>query len=375
MTSRVVRGDGRIRYAVVGLGHIAQTAVLPAFKHARENSELAALVSNDPEKLATLAEKYRISAAYTYEEYDACLRNEEVDAVYVTLPNHLHCDYAVRAARAGVHVLCEKPMAVTEQECEAMIRAADDNGVKLMIAYRLHFEEGNMKTAALARSGKLGDLRLFSSVFTQSVEEGNVRLMPIAQGGGTVYDIGIYCINAARYLFRSEPYEVFAWSANNGEARFRNCDEMTSAILRFPGERLATFSCSFGAATISSYRIVGSQGHARVEPAYEYDEPLRQQITIDGRTEEHKFGKRDQFAAELSYFSNCVLRDEEPEPDGQEGLADVRIIRAAYESAARGQPVRLPPISRERRPSLEQEIHKPPVDKPNEAHARSPSGR
>src|SRR5207302_10698411 len=139
------RDSGRVRYAVVGLGHIAQIAVLPSFRHAIENSELRALISSDPTKLRKLARKYGVSRTCTYEQYDEFLQSGEVDAVYIALPNHLHCEYAVRAAEAGVHVLCEKPMAVTEEECQKMITAAASSDVRLMIAYRLHFEAANLK--------------------------------------------------------------------------------------------------------------------------------------------------------------------------------------------------------------------------------------
>jgi glucose-fructose oxidoreductase len=132
----------KVRYAVVGLGHIAQVAILPAFKMTR-NSEIVALISGDPRKRKLLGKRYRSVPAFSYEDYEHVL--EQVDAVYLALPNHLHKEYAVRAADAGVHVLCEKPMAVTEQECEAMINAAQNNGVKLMVAYRLHFEKGNLE--------------------------------------------------------------------------------------------------------------------------------------------------------------------------------------------------------------------------------------
>src|SRR5689334_7091572 len=161
MPRKVSKEAKKIRYAVVGLGHIAQVAVLPAFAHA-ENSELAALVSDDPEKRAKLGRKYKVKA-FSYAEYDDCLRSGRVDAVYIALPNHLHREYSERAARAGVHVLCEKPMAVTARDCEAMIRAARKNRVKLMIAYRLHFERANLEAAKIARSGRLGELRFFSS--------------------------------------------------------------------------------------------------------------------------------------------------------------------------------------------------------------------
>src|SRR4030095_159091 len=254
-------GKPKIRYAVVGLGYIAQIAVLPAFAKAK-NSRLVALVSDDPEKLKKLSRKYDVPLTYSYDQYDECLRSGEVDAVYIALPNSMHRDYTVAACRAGIHVLCEKPMAVTESECEDMISAADENDVKLMIAYRLHFEEANLKAVELAQSGKLGEVRAFNSVFTIQVKEGDIRLKKDL-GGGTLYDIGIYCKNAAQYIFQAEPIEVAAFDANNGEPRFEEVDEMTGAILRFPDERLATFTCSFGAADVSSYRIVGTKGSLR----------------------------------------------------------------------------------------------------------------
>ena len=181
----------------------------------------------------------------------------------------MHRDYTVRACRAGIHVLCEKPLAVSESDCEEMINAAAENGVKLMTAYRLHFEQANMKAVEIAQSGKLGELRAFNSVFTMQVKDGDIRLQKDL-GGGTLYDIGIYCINAARYLFQDEPIEVFGFSANNGEKRFKEVDEMFSAILRFPDERLASFTTSFGASDVSAYQIVGTEGDLRVDPAYEF---------------------------------------------------------------------------------------------------------
>ena len=241
----------KVRYAVVGLGHIAQVAVLPAFMNAA-NSELFALVSSDSDKLQKLGKKYAIQHLYSYEEYSRALSN--VDAVYLAVPNHLHREYAVRAAAAGVHVLCEKPMAPSVEDCQAMIAASRQNHAKLMIAYRLHFEAGNLEAIRLARSGKLGELRIFTSEFCQQVADGNVRVNEFsANGGGPVYDMGVYCINAARYLFGAEPTEVLATAANNGEARFQQVEEMSSVVMRFPHERVATFTCSFGAADISRY--------------------------------------------------------------------------------------------------------------------------
>ncbi len=176
-------GKKKIRYAVVGLGYISQIAVLPAFHHAQENSELVALVSSDPEKLKKLSRKYKVSRTYNYEKYADCLKSGEVDAVYIALPNNMHRAYAEGAAEAGVHVLCEKPMAMDETECEAMITATRDAGVRLMIAYRLHFERGNLRMMELLKSGKIGEPRIFTSVFSQQVKEGNSRLSGALAGG------------------------------------------------------------------------------------------------------------------------------------------------------------------------------------------------
>jgi predicted dehydrogenase len=359
-----------IRYAVVGCGHIAQVAVLPAFGNARRNSKLAAIVSGDPVKREELRKKYEVARAVDYGEYDELLKSGEIDAVYIALPNSLHAEYTERAARAGIHVLCEKPMAVTEAECELMARVARENKVKLMVAYRLHFERANLEAVEIARSGRIGEPRLFSSTFTLSVVPNNIRVQR-ALGGGTLYDIGIYCINAARSLFRDEPVEVRAIAAG----AIGDVEESVSAVLRFPNERIAAFTCSFGATKVSAYRLVGTKGDLAVDPAYEYAKPLEHRLSLDGNVvSERRFAKRDQFAPELLYFSDCVLQNHDPEPSAEEGLADVRVIRALYQSIKTGAAVELAPFARHDRPSLEQEIRRPPIEKPTVIHAQAPSG-
>jgi glucose-fructose oxidoreductase len=350
----------RIRYAVVGLGHIAQVAVIPAFAHARRNSELVAVVSGDRTKRREFSRRYRVEA-FTYEDFDECLRS--VDAVYIALPNSMHAEYTVRAARAGVHVLCEKPMAVTTDECRQMIDACRRSDVKLMIAYRLHFEAINLAAIEVARSGKLGELKFFNSSFAMTVRRGDIRTKR-AYGGGTLYDIGVYCINAARYLFRAEPTQVSAMSINSGAAALAEIDETTAATLRFGDDRIATFITSFNAADVGSYVIVGTKGDLRADPAYEYAEGLEYALNIDGRTTRKKIGKRDQFAPELLYFSDCIINDRQPEPSGEEGMQDVRIVQALYESAKTGRPVTLRPFAKRRRPTRRQRISRPGVRKP-----------
>jgi len=192
-----------VRYAVIGLGHIAQAAILPAFAHAKGNSKLAALVSGERKKLRALGRRYGVPQLSDYQDVDALFASGEIDAVYIALPNDMHREFTIRAARAGLHVLCEKPMAVTVRDCEAMIRATTAAKVKFMVAYRLHFERANLEAAQLIRDGKLGKPRIFSSDFSMQVRKHNIRLER-AKGGGPLYDIGVYCINAARYTLSEE---------------------------------------------------------------------------------------------------------------------------------------------------------------------------
>ena len=356
----MARRKGPIRYAVVGLGHIAQVAVLPAFRHARRNSRLAAVVSSDRTKRQEIARRYRVQT-YSYEQYDECLAN--VDAVYVALPNHLHAEYTIRAARAGVHVLCEKPMAVTAAECRRMIDACARQRVKLMIAYRLHFEEINLRAVDLVRKGRIGEPKFFNSSFSMTVRRGDIRTKR-ALGGGSLYDIGVYCINAARYLVRAEPTRVMAQSVNSGVAHLKEIDESTAAVLRFEGERVAAFVTSFNAGDAGDYRIVGTKGDLHVDPAYEYAEGLAYTLTVDGKKQRKRIGKRDQFAPQLLHFSDCILNDREPEPSGAEGLQDVRIVEALYRSAKTGRAIPLPPFRDSKRPTGRQRISRPGLRKP-----------
>ena len=370
--NRRVNGSRKIRYAVVGLGHIAQNAILPAFANARENSELAAIISDDPVKLRAMSRQYGVKDCFSYDGYEFCLHSGKIDAVYIALPNNLHRNYCIRAADAGIHVLCEKPLAVTEEECQTIIKACAENDVKLMTAYRLHFERGNLDAIEIVRSGKIGEPRIFNSVFTMQVRKGNVRTES-ALGGGTLYDIGVYCINAARYIFGDEPIEGFCLSAAKDDPRFRKVEEMTSAILRFPKERLASFTASFGTANTADFEIMGTKGRLRACQAYDYAMPVVLELTVGGRTERNLYPVRDQFAPELIYFSNCILENRQPEPSGIEGLRDVHIVRSLYRSVKSHAAVKLEQIKRQRYPSLKQQIYRPRVVKPKLVHVSAPT--
>src|SRR3954470_6121150 len=342
------RSSRQVGYAVIGLGHIAQSAVLPAFAHAK-NSKLVALVSSDAEKRVRLARKYRCDA-FDPRDLDDVLDLPEVDAVYIAEPNDRHVDFAVRCANEGVHVLCEKPLAVSEEECRRMIDACAENGVKLMTAYRLHFEEANLEAVKLIEDGRIGDLRFFSSTFAYQVKPGNIRTSA-ERGGGAIWDLGVYCVNAARYLFRDDPVEVFAMRADRrGDPRFAEIHEGMTVLLRFPGDRLAQFTVSFGSAEQDQYRIVGTEGHIELQEAYEYIGERTLTLKRGESERTRKFKSSDQFAPELIAFSRAILDDTDVEPDGEEGLLDVRIIVAALKSAREGKPLKLVWPPRRRRP-------------------------
>jgi predicted dehydrogenase len=350
----------KVRYAVVGLGHFAQSAILPAFRHAY-NSALTAIVSGDAVKRAALKTRYRVHHALSYEDFDDFLKTGEVDAVYLALPNHLHKDFTLRAAAQHVHVLCEKPMAVDVAQCREMIDACARADVKLMTAYRLHFEGSNLTSLDAVREGRIGEPRLFSSTFTMQLKPPNVRSKPVP-GSGPLYDLGTYCINTARGLFGSEPIEVFAASAG-AKGHVPRGDDQTTAVLRFPGGRLAIFAVSFEAFHDSRYEVIGTKGVLSAHPAYQHRGALRLTLEADGKKRTTTFAARDQVAAELLAFSDCIATGREPEPSGEEGLLDVRVIEALIESSRKGAPVKLSAAHPKKgRPGRRQERKLPPVE-------------
>jgi predicted dehydrogenase len=363
-----------VRYAVAGLGHIAQTSVLPAFKNCK-GSILKALVSTDSKKLELLGHKYRLEKTCCYNNYDECLRSGKIDAIYIALPNYLHKEYTIKAAESGIHVLCEKPMAVSALDCEEMIDACDKHNVKLMVAYRLHFEAANLNAINLIHhSKKIGDPRIFQSIHSQATNFPNVRTLPIEHGGGPTYDIGIYDINAARYIFQDEPLSVSAECARIDKPEFQHIEESMAVILKFPNERLASIIYSFGAVATDSFRVIGSKGELSLDPAYTYKGGKKLRLSIGGsKNRETYFKPRDQFSSEIDYFSNCVRENLVPEPSGLEGLADIKIIEAIYLSAETKKSIDLSPILKEIRPQRGQEIDRPAPSLPKTFHAEKPT--
>jgi predicted dehydrogenase len=365
----------KIRYAVIGLGYISQVAMLPAFRHASRNSVLTALVSGSRTKRRELARRYGAQIECDYNNFSQLAKSGEIDAVYIGLPNTLHREFTLRAARAGLHVLCDKPLAASVRDASAMVAATKKARVKLMTAYRLHFEAANTQLLKLIRDGQFGQIRFFSSDFSMQVKPGNIRTQG-RLGGGPLFDLGIYCLNAARHVFNAEPIEVHAAASFGRDRRFRDVEEMAQVILRFPGDGLATFTCSFGAGATSAYQVRGTKGGARLEQAYEMVGPKK--LILEGPdgmpTRTLNFPNVDQFAPLLLHFSDCIQHNRMPLPSGAEGLADIRVIAAIHDSIASGKPVHLrkarPPAARL---PVQRPMKVPPHRKPEMIQAEGPS--
>lgn len=332
----------KLGYAIVGLGQLAVEEILPAFGMAK-TARLAALVSGHPDKARHLAEVYGVpsSAIFDYASFDRIKDDPTIDVVYIVLPNSMHAEYTVRAFQAGKHVLCEKPMATTVADCEAMIAAARAADRKLGIAYRLHYEPLNMKAVELCRTGQIGKIKTISASNCQNTKAPNIRLSA-ALGGGPVGDVGVYCINGACWAIGEQPTHVTARAFHPADGgRFAEVPESVSFLLEFPSGVTAACECSFGASVGRRFRISGDKGFVEMDPAYAYSG-----LSLKLKTGEEEAGtaqtatlpirEKNQFAEEMDGFANDVLKGAEPRTPGSMGLADVRIVNAIMEAARTG---------------------------------------
>ncbi|WAP66788.1 Gfo/Idh/MocA family protein [Jiella pelagia] len=333
----------KIRYAVVGAGWISQEAFMPAVPQT-DNSQMTAIITGNEEAAAKLSNFYDIPHRFTYDRYDEALQSGLFDAVYIALPNHLHADYTIRALKRGIHALVEKPLASSIAECEAMIAAADESGARLMTAYRLHCEPGTVEAIRLVSSGAIGEPRFFHGIFCDQMGSANHRLKAGAWGG-PLPDMGVYCVNAARHLFGTEPVEAVAMGSRGDDPRFREIKEIDSAILRFPGGGLASFTASFNGAAVDTYRIVGTEGDLEMRPGLRFETPTRMTLRRGKEVTETEFADIDHFGAQTAYFSDCILQGKASESDGAEGLADMYALLAIEEAArtGRAQTITSPP--------------------------------
>jgi predicted dehydrogenase len=336
----------KLGYAIVGLGQYGRDVILPQFINC-QHSRVTALVSGDRAKAVATATKYGVpeSAIYSYADFDRIRDNPDVDIVYVCLPNSMHAEYTIRAAKAGKHVMCEKPMAVSVAECEAMIRACKTAGKKLMIGYRCHFEPFNLEAMRLARSGAAGKIRYVRSEhgFVQG-DPNKWRLKRALAGGGSLMDMGIYSLQAARYMTGEEPVAVTAReSTDRRDPRFREVEDMIEWTLEFPSGAIAGCQSMYSA-NQNHILLMGDKGRIELEPATRYD-GNHMWTGRDGRETEITSippgpGKT-QFAGQLDHLAECILDGREPIVSGEEGLRDMRIVEAIYRSAREGRTVKL----------------------------------
>lgn len=337
----------RTGFAVVGLGSIAERAILPAFKHSRK-TRLIALISGNERKARRLAAKFKAGDFYTYDDYALCLNHPQVEAVFIASPNGTHAEFTERAAAAGKHVLCEKPLATTVEDAQRMIEACRSNGVRLMVAYRKYFDPASLALKKLVAGSKLGRLKVIHSAFVLMLPPGRKtpdwHLDRRLAGGGSLMDVGIYCVNTTRWLVDKDPIEAMAHSWTLDPERFCEVEENIGFRLSFPGGLVLQATASFGAAQASFLHVHGERGWAALDPAFAWDEERRLFGKIGGRWFEKKFKVMDEFALELDAFADCIRRKRDPEPSGVEGLRDLVILQAIYRSARenRSVPINVP---------------------------------
>jgi len=333
--------DQKIGFAVVGLGKLSQGQIIPGLRTAR-SARLVALVSGHPDKARRIAaaEGLPDDAIYSYEDYDRIAKDPRIQVVYIVLPNGMHAEYTIRALKAGKHVLCEKPMANSVPECEAMIAAARAANRKLMIAYRCHYEPKNLEAMRRVRSGALGKPRLVVTDMGRQADPSDPsdvwRLDRKLGGDGALADMGIYGINAARYLLNEEPVEVRAWSSTDKQdPRFRTVDDMVCWQFRFPSGAIANGSTSFNYNATMAFELWGEKARLRADPGCFYG-GNRLALVSGGNFRELDIAEIDQFAREMDWMADVVRGKAPLVSTGEEGLQDMRLITAIIESAAKG---------------------------------------
>ncbi|MGH9502513.1 MAG: Gfo/Idh/MocA family protein [Terriglobales bacterium] len=333
----------KLGWAIVGLGSLAINQILPAFATC-EKSKVVAFVSGHPDKANKLALRYGVNPKniYNYQNYDTIRDNPEVDIIYIVLPNGMHAEYTIRGLQAGKHVLSEKPMANTPADCQQMIDAGRKANRKLMVAYRCRYEPYNQEAIRMARRQDLGPANVILADHGFNIGDPTQwRLNKALAGGGSLMDIGIYSLQAARYLTGEEPSEINAMMYSTpGDVRFKEVEETINFQLRFPSGILANCTSSYGYSGQNRYRVVTTKGWFELEPATQYT-GLRMYVHHDNTTEERLLPVRDHFTLEMDHMSDCVMENKEPLTPGEEGLRDLTIMAGIYEAARTGKTVKL----------------------------------
>ncbi len=329
--------EGRkLRWCIVALGRISMGQFMPGLALSK-TGEITALVSGHRGKAEQQAALYNVpsSAIYSYENFYQIRHNKEIDAVYIALPNSMHAEYTIRAARAGKHVLCEKPMATSLADCHAMIEACRRANVKLMIAYRCQYHPSHLKAIELIRTGAVGQVLTIESAFGFDIRPGEWRLNRKMAGGGPLVDVGIYCLNASRYLTGENPAEIKAYaSVIDHDGRFTQVEENDGWTMKFPSGIVSSCSTTYGGLMDGYFRVFASKGWIHMD-GFNYDGMhLTAQLASGEKIDQpDPIRAPGQFTLEADYFAGCVWNDREPKTGGAEGLRDMTAISRIYESA------------------------------------------
>ncbi|MEH2069062.1 MAG: Gfo/Idh/MocA family oxidoreductase [Nostoc sp.] len=347
--------ERRLGFAIVGLGRLTLEEIMPAFAECKL-AKPTALVSGDAAKANQVAQQYGIKPqnVYNYQNYDNLRNNSDVDVIYIVLPNSMHREYTVRGAKAGKHILCEKPMATTVADAQQMIDACKQANRKLMIAYRCQYEPHHRAMIGMIRNKELGTIKVIQADNGQN-QGGDLnqwRLKRALAGGGSLPDVGIYCLNATRYLTGEEPIAINAQTFTTpGDPRFKEVEESVTFQLQFPSGILGICSTSYGFHEARRFRVFGSDAWAQLDPGFSYN-GLRMMISRKSPTNsmaenisEVRIGEKNQFALEIDHMADCVIQNKQPHTPGEEGLQDQKLMALIYEAAQTGKTITLPRVS------------------------------
>jgi predicted dehydrogenase len=319
-----------LRWGVISTANIGRAAVNPAIQ-ASSNGELVAVASREGARARAFADQWGIPRSYA--RYEALLEDDGIDAVYIPLPNSLHREWTIRAAEAGKHVLCEKPLALNASECMEMGAAAREHGVRLMEAFMYRFHPRTERVVEMVRSGALGKLEMIRSAFTFRLNRpDNIRLDPDL-GGGSLMDVGCYCVNVSRTIAGAEPVEVQALST----AAPSGVDARMVGTLHFADGLFAQFDSALTMERREVYEVAGTDAWLHVPASFL---PGKDDVSFfehrsGGEVVEHAIKGADEYQLMVEHFADCVLSDREPRYSTDEAAASMRVIEALYESARR----------------------------------------
>ncbi len=336
--ARAAASRKKLGFALCGLGGLSTQQIAPALQKTA-HCRLTGIVTDTPAKAASWKSRYGIpdGNVYSYDTMHRMADNPQIDVVYIVTPNALHLDNALAAARAAKHVFCEKPLEISVERCRQMIDAVKAAGRRLGVAYRCRFDPNHLECIRIARSKELGALEVIDAYFGLDVEPGGWRLKRALSGGGPLMDLGVYALQATRYLTGEEPVWVSGTTTRGDPARFSEVEESVLWEARFPSGAVSQCGASYHSGLAGYFRALTERGWFGLDPAFFYTG--NRGLRSDGRT--IAFPSIDQFAAEMDDFARCILEGTPSRVPGEEGLRDVRIMMAIYESARTGRPVEL----------------------------------